>query len=426
MREADGERTGDGRAGRWSRRLRQPRPRTWIALALALIAVAAVGTTASGALERRDRLADNRAQLDRACRGLLPVERLRPYLPDGSRGRSAEYGTLLGTDPGQGTRALFDCRLSWGGGGPRGENGAEIMVRATAVGEPDQDTPALPRERGETFPLALPPSALGGSQLTGRWAAATLVFDCPTGITRHGGGRTNDIRVRAVLPRDRSADEGADDRDGPARDLADRRAAARTAVAVADWVAERAGCGGTGLGAADSDGLTPAADPALCRWLDPGALGIGGGWTADPGEPYATRTGVCAIGHPDGRRVEAVSGIGGWGTRLYGDPDGSNIRSADGSWKWRGETPRASVSASSLCDGAGPGKRAGVRAYHRVAVTPPRGTADAEGWRRIPRADADRLTETARRALARYLAASDGWPRRSGCRDTTTLPERAR
>ncbi|MEU5161756.1 hypothetical protein AB0G74_19395 [Streptomyces sp. NPDC020875] len=425
MRGADGERTGDGRAGRWSRRLRRPRLRTGVALALALIATIAAGTTVTGALERRDRLADNRAQLDRACRGLLPAERLRPYLPDDSRGRTAEYGTLLGTDPGQGTRALLDCRLFWGGGGPRGEHGAEVLVRATAVGEPDEDTPVLPRLRAEAFPLALPPSALGGSQLKQRWAAATLVVDCPAGITRHGGGRTNDIRVRAVLPRDRSAAGVADDRDGPARDLADRRAAARTAVAVADWVTERAGCRGTDLGTAVPDGPAPAsgaADPALCRWLDPHALGLGGGWTAVPGEPYATRAGVCAIEHPDGRRVEAASGTGGWGTRLH-DDGGPNTRSDDGSWTWRGDPPEASVSASALC---GEGKRAGVRAYHRVAVTPPRTTPDAEGWHRISRADADRLTETARRTLAAYSAASDGWPRRTGCRDTTTLPERTR
>ncbi|MFE3094972.1 hypothetical protein ACFXG1_14210 [Streptomyces sp. NPDC059248] len=425
MRGTGGLRTDEGGAGGWggsggeapippAGRAR-PRTRTWAVPALALIALVAAGTSVADELTRRDRAADNRAQLDRACRGLLPAERLRPYLPDTSRGRLTEYGTLVGTDPARGTRALYECRLSWGGGGPRGAYGAQAVVRAVALGRPGDDGgPTLPRPEGQAFPLALPPSALGESSLSRGLAAADLVVTCPAGVVRHGGERTTDLRIRVDLPRDRSTpdpdpDPGAD----AARDLADRRAAARTAVAVADWVTARAGCGAAPVAPVAAG--EPTAGTALCRWLGRGVPGLGGGRPADPVAPYTTRVGACGAGRPGGDRIEAVSGSGAWGTNVYEDSGtASPVRRDDGSWEWTGGSPWAVARASSRCGGA--------RVYHRVAVVPPYVAPGEDGRSRLARADVDRLEETARRVLARYLAAPDAWPARSGCRDTTTLP----
>ncbi|MER7000796.1 hypothetical protein ABT342_34675, partial [Streptomyces sp. NPDC000410] len=63
---------------------------------------------------RAQQRAANLDQLERACAGLLPGEQLRGFVPGNSAGALEEYGTML--DPGQESRALLDCTLSWGPG----------------------------------------------------------------------------------------------------------------------------------------------------------------------------------------------------------------------------------------------------------------------------------------------------------------------
>ncbi|MFF4042151.1 hypothetical protein [Streptomyces sp. NPDC001816] len=94
--------------GRMPRRLR-----------LSLAAALALGLVAAGlTLVLRDQgghLAANRAQVKRACGGLLPYDELHDHIPDDARGTLDQYGTLL--QPGQESRSLLNCTLEWEGHG---------------------------------------------------------------------------------------------------------------------------------------------------------------------------------------------------------------------------------------------------------------------------------------------------------------------
>ncbi|MGV9312033.1 hypothetical protein ACWDR0_07535 [Streptomyces sp. NPDC003691] len=409
------------RAYEQGRRWRRWRPRSWGALALVLLVVAVTGTAAAGELIRRARLADNRAQLQQACRGLLPQDVLRPYLPDGSRGRLVEYGTTLGTDPAHGTRALFDCRLSWEGGGPRGEHGAAAEIRAVALTRPDGSTPDLPQTPDTAFPLVLPPSALGATTARERMVFATIVVTCPDG-RRGPGGSGRDLQVRAGLPRAPAEGPG-----GAAR-RTELLAVSRTAVAVADWVTARLGCGGAPLGGlpearSGPEGGAASGARAWCDSVAPGAHGLGDDWIALPPTSYTTRLGFCGF-RRDGARdsgdaesLTVTSAVGGWGLELHALRESAPALREDRAWQWNGgDQPSADAWASSVCGG--------VRAYHRVALTP-LVRPGPDGVHRLPRETVRTLHATAHRVLAAYLAAEGAWPRRTECRDTTVLRGRS-
>ncbi|MFI6288211.1 hypothetical protein ACIBCM_26280 [Streptomyces sp. NPDC051018] len=378
---------------------------------MALAVLAAITVSVRNQVLQDAQLAANRAQLKRACQGLLPQDRLRPFLSDRSAGRLVEYGTVL--EPGQESRALLDCRLSWAGAGTADPDGAEVRVRAEALLRVREDTPEDSAQEARTFPLPLPPNAVGDFETDEDETVATLLVTCPGGLVRRTG-RTGELQVTVSLPLPPH---------GPGQARAEvrayRLAAARTAVSVANWIAERRRCGGAPL---PLSGPPTSPDPALCDWLDPLALGLGGSWQAGRDRPYRTRNGTCEARRTDlettperltitSLSAQSATGVKG---RLLREQhlqyEGPPPRE-DGRTVWIGGDPLdVAVWAEADCGGE--------VAYHRVSVIPEI-PPDRSGQFFVTADERRRLAGTARAVLTRYLAAGSAWPRRSHCRDTT-------
>ncbi|MCF3120033.1 hypothetical protein IPZ68_09965 [Streptomyces arenae] len=405
---------------------RAARRRTWLVVALAAVVLVASSVTwfaVSRSQEREDRLAANQEQLTRACAGLLPEE-LRSYVPDDEDGVLDEFGTML--RPGQESRSLLDCTLSWGGGGDAWEPDARARVRAEAA----LTRAASPALDGG-FELPLPDSALGSvstdGRLHGSTVTAALLVDCPKGLT----GRvrpSRDLLVSVDLP------SRADEYDVP---KADKALASRTAVRVADWVAHKQGCGSKPLADASGAAGTPANAAKLCAWLSPKALHLARGrWTfRENATTYSTRTGVCGgqwddtIGSPYDMTIRAADAQSWSGVLASGaydhyqdsghvpDPGKRTDSGRTVPVEESGDDPRLALWARSECV-AGP-------TYHRVTVTPEldfdRGLR--EGRRDLEPKERRQLSQRVRAVLDRYLAAPDGWPRRAHCRQTKVMGE---
>ncbi|WP_457496868.1 hypothetical protein [Streptomyces sp. SS8] len=102
------------------------------------MAVLAVVTAVIAYSMRDDEyLRANRAQVRKACAGLLPAAHLDPFLPRDSAVTHGQYGTLL--DPGHESRAFIDCRLDWTGDGGNGDR--SVHMRAEPWG-PDDVVPS--------------------------------------------------------------------------------------------------------------------------------------------------------------------------------------------------------------------------------------------------------------------------------------------
>ncbi|MGW4027837.1 hypothetical protein ACWEFL_00735 [Streptomyces sp. NPDC004838] len=385
----------------------------WIIPSTALAVLVGTGTAVRGQISHDSRLAANRAQLKNACQGLLPQDRLRPFLPDDSPGRLVEYGTAL--DPTQESRAVLDCRLSWDGG-PAGTDRVEVRVRAEALLRVREDTPEDSAQEGTAFPLSLPPSAVGDSETDEDEAIATLLVTCPAGLARRTA-RTRDLQVTVTLPR---LERAPKERRAEAR--LSRLAAARTAVSVADWISERQRCGGPPLTVGGPE--RTRADAALCAWLDPAELGLPGAWQAGEARPYRTRNGSCETRRTDAEAtpgrltiasVSAQSAIGARGRQLH-ELYAPVAPHKEGGTVWIGaDELDVAVWAEAVCDGQ--------PAYHRVAVVPEI-PPDANGHTVLTGAERRRLAERARAFLVRYLAADGAWPSRSRCRDTRFVGDR--
>ncbi|MEU1116227.1 MULTISPECIES: hypothetical protein [unclassified Streptomyces] len=401
---------------------RRPRKRTWAAAALVLTLLAAASVTwvaVSRAEEREDRLDANRALVARGCAGLLREE-LYASVPDDERAVLDAFGTML--RPGGQSRALLDCTLAWEGDGSA--SGVRARVRAEPVrGRTDPDP------LSGDFGLPLPPGAVGGVGSAGRWddgtVAAALLVDCPKGL--HGrGGAVRDLLVSVQLPTD-----------GDAYDVpkADRLAAARTAAKVTNWVTRKQGCGGEPL--PTEPGRASAKTPRLCAWLSPKALRLTPGrWRFTGNEAvYNRRSGACggqwddtagSPGHLTVRAAGAESWSGVLAAGAYeayaqdgavpgpGAPDSYD---KPVTVEESGDDPQLTLWARSECV-AGP-------TYHRVTVTPAldfdRGME--KGRVVLEPKDQKRLSGRARAVLKRYLAAPDGWPRRSHCGRTRIVGE---
>ncbi|WP_143688577.1 hypothetical protein [Streptomyces barkulensis] len=91
------------------------------------VAVLAV-VTAVIAYSMRDEeyLKANRAQVRKACAGLLPAAHLDPFLPRDSAVTHGQYGMLL--EPGHESRAFIDCRLDWTGDGGNGDRSVHMRA----------------------------------------------------------------------------------------------------------------------------------------------------------------------------------------------------------------------------------------------------------------------------------------------------------
>ncbi|MET8682969.1 hypothetical protein ABZV77_02040 [Streptomyces sp. NPDC004732] len=408
------------------------RRRTWLVAALVVTLLAASSVTwfaVSRAEEREDRLDANRELVTRGCAGLLREE-LYSSAPDDERGVLDAYGTLL--ESGQESRALLDCTLAYVGDG--GASAAEVQARVRAEAVPDRTSPG-----GVTgdFGLPLPPSATGSTGATDRWgtgaaASASLLVDCPKGLD--GRGRSvRDLLVSVELPSD--ADD-ADEYDVP---KAERIAAARTAAKVANWVARKQGCGSEPL--RTEPGGAAAKAPELCAWLSPKGLGsTPGKWSYGGNDSvYNRRTGACGgqwedtAGSPGHLTVKAA-GAQSWSGVLaggaYGEyadkslvPDPRNPGPGTASHdkpvtvEQSGDDPQLALWARSECM-AGP-------TYHRVSVTPEFDFDYGleEGKVVVEPKDQRRLSRKVHTVLDRYLAAPDGWPRRSQCHHTKIMGE---
>ncbi|QEU91031.1 hypothetical protein CP970_09190 [Streptomyces kanamyceticus] len=410
--------------------LRAARKRTWLVVSGLVVVVAASSVTwfAVAADRERDEIrAANEGQFTRACAGLLPDE-LRSFMPDDERGDLDEHGTMLRASgaggPRQESRALLDCTLSWGERGAGWEPDARTRVRAeAALGRTD------PLTADGGFELPLPESALGSVSTSDRFGGstvtATVLADCPKGLT----GRvrpSRDLLVTVDLP----SREGEYDVPKPERLLA-----SRTAARVANWVTKKQSCGGEPLSTEPGRDRTGASE--VCDWFNPKALRLSPGrWSfGGNAKTYSRRTGACGgrwddtMGSPRHlgiRAADAASWSGVLANGAYdshqdsGDVPGPGKGSAHDkpmTIEESGNDPQLALWARSRCD-------AGAT-YHRVTVTPEIDfdLGIDEGKAVLEPKDLRRISARARAVLDRYLAAPDGWPRRSHCRDTKVMGE---
>ncbi|MFE0176584.1 hypothetical protein ACFWZ2_30135 [Streptomyces sp. NPDC059002] len=405
---------------------RAARKRTWLVVTALVVLVVASSVTwflVADDQERDEVRAANADQFTRACAGLLPEE-MRPFVSDDERGALDEFGTML--RPGQESRALLDCTLSWGGGGDAWEPDAQARVRAEAV----LGSTAPPTLDGG-YELPLPETALGAvsvdDRLRGSTVTASVLADCPKGLT----GRVRparDLLVTVDLP------SHSDEYDVP---KSERLVASRTAADVANWVTRKQGCGSRPLPTEPAAAGSPADAPKLCAWLSPKALHLSPGrWSFDGNaKTYSRRTGACGgrwddtAGSPADRSVKAASAES-WSGVLargaYDDHRGDGEVPGPGKQpphdkpvtiEESGDDPLLALWARSEC--------AAGTTYHRVTVTP---ELDFEygleqGRSVLEPKDQRRLSRQARAVLDRYLAAPDGWPHRAHCRNTTVMGE---
>ncbi|MBN3928767.1 hypothetical protein IQ279_03760 [Streptomyces verrucosisporus] len=431
-----------------------------------MAALAVVTAVIAYSMRDDEHLKANRAQVRKACAGLLPAAHLDPFLPRDSAVTHGQYGTLL--EPGHESRAFIDCRLDWAGDGG-------VHMRAEPWGPGDVLPPA---EDGDVLPLPyrLPDGSRGAVTAHDMYGDTTQVgvvlrVACPKGdFERFRLG--TDVKVSVELPV-RVRDEDDDGyTDGPVEE--ELRLVVRSAVHAADRVREHQACGTTPFGklspapaserdggdggGGDGDEETGTEDErgdvprgkGTCAWLNPAAMGYPKGkWRVSGGSSFDPARGKCRAafdGHPEENEIKGVDAISvsGAGARSFyqGDETGLNDHEADEyhepgpGWtavpKRTAELlpsddhtlPSLSLWAESVCDGG--------QTFHRISVTPELGyhldpdgevTRHEEDGPAPSRVAREELSRTARAALDRYLGAPGGWPERAHCRDTKVLGE---
>ncbi|MDX3225400.1 hypothetical protein [Streptomyces sp. ME19-01-6] len=429
-----------------------------VVLVIALVAVFVVANRDSDG----GHLAANRAQLRKACDGTLPYADLKRLVRDGRAGELSQHGTML--EPGQESRSLLDCELSWGDG-----YGVTVHAEALVSDVPEGvETDDLLGTAGADGTYVAP-GTTGQYGRRGAW----LVAECVDGL-RGRVRPTTDLYVAARVTDGDSEADSAAEREELAR--AERAAALtgfRTAVHVANAITKAQGCGSTPLKAPtevldtyeshDDNGdwrseriEEPGRDLRKCGWINARSLPgvMPGAWTTlgdlqESGVVSACQgTWDSEAEENDGRHpadwqitgVEAASWAGilgrtaydayereghvpGWGvSQNQGKPagdgkgDGSVGAAAQGEDRISSyvEDPQLALWARSVCGGR--------ETYHRVSVMP--SILIEDGATAILGAkDRAQLSRTARTALNRYLSAADGWPKAAGCRDTKVLGE---
>ncbi|MGW7752400.1 hypothetical protein ACWGK6_12690 [Streptomyces violaceusniger] len=448
--------------GLWGR-ARQRRKPLVVLMAVVGIAGAVLATRDSGG----GHLAANQAQLRKACDGTLPYGDLERLVRDERPGKLRQHGTMLA--PGQESRSLLDCSLSWG-------DGYGVTVHAEAL---VSDVPQAVETRNLLEPAGghgtfVAPGTTGQYGKRGAW----LVTDCLGGL----GGRvrpTTDLYVTARVTDGtdgtggaEEADEADDAGEATAGNGKPDRATAllgfRTAVQVANVLTKAQRCGSGPLAmpktVVDTDETHGAPGRALrkCEWIDGSSLpGIASGsWTTLGDLQESTGLSACS-GEWDAQKnagkrprpeewqvteVEAASWSGvlgrsaydsyereghvpGWGAQEGESPSeagseagseadseadaGRGVRQEDRVSSYAGR-PQLALWAQSVCGGR--------TTYHRVAVFPEIRLEDGE-TAVIGGKDRARLSTTARTVLDRYLDAEDGWPVSADCRDTKVLGE---
>jgi len=431
--------------------------RVWLRYAILFALITALVTGANIAIGSRGggHLAANRDQLRKACDGALPYGDLQGLVRDARPGELRQHGTMLA--PGQQSRSLLDCSLSWGGG-----NGVTVHAEALVSDVPQgmETRQILGPGPGGTFTA---PGTTGRYGARGAW----LVAECQGGLD----GRvrpTTDLYVTAKV-----ADGSAGAAAGANRTTA--LTGFRTAVHVANAITRAQRCGGPPLdppnrvvATAGDQGEGGSTGPASrrCDWISPSSVpGLRPGAWATRGDAQDSTSLSACTGEwdPDARHnkgvaprdwqitgVEAASWAGvlgrsaydsyereghvpGWGAadgdnRLVdaetGADDDAESGAAEAEETDAGDRvdrvpsyltrPQLALWARSVCGGR--------VTYHRVSVLPRLRIPDGETVPLGPERRAA-LSETAHTLLARYLGAVDGWPKTAGCRDTTVLGE---
>ncbi|MBC9711419.1 hypothetical protein H9Y04_02385 [Streptomyces sp. TRM66268-LWL] len=415
--------------GRVPARLRAP---LVAGLALVLLVGVAVVVLSSGD-EEGGHLASNRAQLKRACGGLLPYGELRDLVPDDVRGEAEAYGTQL--TPEEESRALLNCSVTWPDRG-----GVEVRAMPVLSRLPEPATLVS----AELAPGAGSDADFEVPGVTGRAGEATpawLVAECPAGL---------DTRARAVSALYVTATVtrfGAGARQpGPkARALREFRVAVEVANALT--AAQKCGSEAIPLPAevidtyeaevtSDPDGGNmevedvdiPGLDAAKCRGL---AKEFPGNWSVAGDLQESRLLSVCDatvydradpsadtpdLEQGDVDHVSAASWTDPLGESVdaeYGrDGDSYGFRAGERTKELReGEPVELALWAGGRC--------AAGRTLHQVTVSLYRGGRSGA----LTEDERTRFSRQARTALDRYLADPAGWPQRQRCHDTKVLGE---
>ncbi|WP_189544582.1 hypothetical protein [Streptomyces gelaticus] len=374
--------------------------------------------------------AANRAQLKRACAGLLPYEELRGLVPDDVAGVVSQYGTML--DPDEDSRSLVNCSVTWPGHGSVRVRAVALISRVPMTVRAEDILPGGDDEGYEA------PGVTGRVDKGGRtW----VVAECPGGLE----GRVREVSGMYVTA---DVDLPVPGKGEPAEYLADFR----TAVQVANGINAAQKCGGSPLRMptrvvdtyeahviSDADGgnmkVERIDEPGLgvkkCRGLGESA-GFPGRWTAGGDLQDSRLLSVCEATildredpmdtdptPPDGA-VVGVSAAS-WAGPLAESANGQYYRTGDSFDFLEGERTKAipdskphelALWARSQC--------AAGATYHRVTVRTETSTLSP---RTLSEAERTKFSKDARRLMDSYLTGPDGWPEQQRCHDTEILGE---
>ncbi|WP_405709571.1 hypothetical protein [Streptomyces sp. NBC_00046] len=414
--------------GRVPSRLRKP---LFIGLPLLLL-VTGVVVFFSG-VDRSDghgHSAANRAQLQRACAGLLPYEELRGLVPDDVAGEVSQYGTVL--EPGEDSHSLVNCSVTWPGHG---------SVRVQAVALISEMPMTL---RAEDILPGVDNDGYEARGLTGRVderGRTWVVAECPGGLA----GRAREVSGMYVTA---DVDLPVPGKGKPAGYLYDFR----TAVQVANGITAAQKCGGSPLKpptrvldtyeahvTRDADGgnmeVVGIDEPGLgvkkCRGVGRRA-GFPGKWTASGDLQDSRLVSVCTATvldrmnpmetdptPPDGAVVEVSAAS--WSGPLRESADAQYEHSGDSFGFRDGKRTRDIPDSGSreLALWAGSECAAGST-YHRVTVRME--TNDLSAYT-LTEAERTKYSNDARKLMDSYLADPDGWPRQQGCHESRILGE---
>ncbi|MFF3955299.1 hypothetical protein ACFYY1_19020 [Streptomyces sp. NPDC001890] len=414
--------------GRVPSRLRKP---LLIGLPLVLLVTGVVLFPEGGGRPDEQRhVAANRAQLKRACAGLLPYEELRGLVPDDVAGEVTQYGTVL--DPDEDSHSLVNCSVTWPGHG-------SVRVRAVAI------ISGIPMTlRAEDILPGVDNDGYEAPGLTGRVderGRAWVVAECPGGLA----GRAREVPGMYVAADVDLPVPGKGKQAGYLRGL-------RTAVRVANGITAAQKCGGSPLKpptrvldtyeahvTKDADGgnieVVRIDEPGLgvkkCRGVGRRA-GFPGKWTASGDLQDSRLVSVCTATvldrmdpihtdptPPDGAVVEVSAAS--WSGPLRDSADAQYRNDGDGFGFREGERTRDIPESGSreLALWAGSECAAGST-YHRVTIRME--TNDLSAYT-LTGTERTKYSKDARKLMDSYLADPDGWPRQQGCHESRILGE---
>ncbi|MFD7496245.1 hypothetical protein ACFV8T_28305 [Streptomyces sp. NPDC059832] len=413
-----------GRVPSW---LRKP---LFIGVPLVLVATGAVFLLGADRSDSSGHAAANRAQLKRACAGLLPYEELRGLVPDDVAGAVGQYGTMLRPD--EDSRSLVNCSVTWPGYGSVRVRAVALISRMPMTVRAEDILPGGDDEGYEA------PGVTGRAGKDGR---AWVVAECPGGLE----GRVREVSGMYVTA---DVDLPVPGKGESVEHLADFR----TAVQVANGITAAQKCGGPPLRTptrvvdtyeahvtTDADGgnmeVVGIDEPGLgvkkCRGLGERA-GFPGKWTASGDLQDSRLLSVCDATildrkdpadtdptPPDGEVVDVSAAS--WAGPLGESANGQYYRTGDSFGFREGERTKVipdsephelALWARSEC--------AAGTTYHRVTVRTETSSLDS---RTLSEAERTTFSEDVRKLMDSYLADPGGWPEQQRCHDAEILGE---